>query len=99
MTKATPTVEALRQIERLPMFSPATVKVREIARTALPIAEREAEVKAMLVTALQNATGLLDTPAARRRFGGSDFHKETVASINDALEANKALKATTGGAE
>lgn len=42
-----------------------------------------------MLAALQNASGLLDTPLARRQFHGSDFYQEVVESIRAAISQAK----------
>lgn len=106
MTKATPTVEALRIAEEKFLFlatNPVTIMPSELhataesalvdIRTALPIAEREAEVKAMLVEALADLVADCET---------LELEDEIEAGENgngSMVKARKALKAATGGAE
>lgn len=95
--QTTPTVEALRDIARhgptiagsyVHVYRQQIAEMQNIARTALPAAEREAEVKAMLVEALEEAQDELH--ANSMYLSGEPYNNPKITA---------ALKATTGGAE
>ncbi len=87
MTKATPTVEALRQIASCKSNHPGDVV--DIAEAALPTAEREAEILWVLGLYLQE----FDNPVP------DHLLRANLRTQLRALMDKPAAKASTGGAE